>query len=278
MTTVKDRNISLAGTTVFHVLLILLLINLRHCAGSGGGGNGGLNGGPYQSIELAGLGNSIDGWGESLEEAAEAPVTTNDAVVDDAAIADNTDAAAPTVSNDKQTTKNPNPKLNSKPAEKTEAQKQQERLNNLMQLGNKAGKGNTTGGGKQGVENGSIDKNGIFNKDGSPGKGGGEGGGEGGGKGGGYGKGVSEYSLGTRGIDTKFIKNRTAPAEGKVVVRIWVNASGVVTKAVADPAKSSAIDARLYDMAVSAAKEAKFESADKIEQTGYITFEFVLGK
>ena len=278
MTTAKDRNISLAGTALFHALLVLLLINLRHCAGGGGGGNGGMNGGPYQSIELAGLGNSIDGWGESFEEAAEAPLTSNDQVVDDAAIADNTNTPAPTVNNDKQTTKNPNPKLNSKPAEKTEAQKQQERLNDLMNKANKSGKGNTSGNGKQGVEDGAIDKKGIFNKDGSPGEGGGEGVGKGGGKGGGHGKGVSDFQLGGRGINTTFIKNRTAPAEGKVVVRIWVNAQGVVTKAVADPSKSSAIDARLYDLAVSAAKEAKFESADKIEQTGYITFEFVLGK
>jgi hypothetical protein len=158
-------------------LLVLLLINLRHCAGGGGGGNGGMNGGPYQSIELAGLGNSIDGWGESFEEAAEAPLTSNDQVVDDAAIADNTNTPAPTVNNDKQTTKNPNPKLNSKPAEKTEAQKQQERLNDLMNKANKSGKGNTSGNGKQGVEDGAIDKKGIFNKDGSPGEGGGEGGG-----------------------------------------------------------------------------------------------------
>lgn len=273
MTTTKDRNISLAGTVIFHALLLFLLINLRHCAGGGGGGNGGLNGGPYQSIELAGLGNSIDGWGESLEEAAEAPTTTTETVTDDVAITENTNTAAPTVKTDKPTTKNPDPKANSKPAEKTEAQKQQERLNNLMQQGNKAGKGNTTGGGKQGVENGSIDKNGIFNKDGSPGKGGGEGGGEGGGKGGGKGIGY-DHSFKDRNFEREPKMNATPNELGcYIVLFVTVNKKGDIINAYRQPGGGTCLTAESVNIAIQAVKAAKF-SEGSTDQSGTVTIHF----
>jgi TonB family protein len=277
MTTSKDRNISLTGTVLFHALLVFLLFNLRNCAG-GGGGNGGTGTVGYASMDLAGLGNSIDGWGESEESAADVTPTETGEVVDDAAIAENTNAAAPTVNNDKQSTKNPTPNKNSKPAEKTEAQKQQEKLNALMNQANKAGKGNTTGSGKQGKEDGQVGKNGIFDGGGSGGNGGGEGGGDGGGKGGGKGSGYSDYKLAGRTMSSTPKLSKKAPAEGKVVVDIWVNAQGAVTKAVANPALSSATDAQLYTLAEKAAKEAKFNSSPFPEQKGTITINFVLGQ
>jgi TonB family protein len=278
MTTARDRNISLTGTVIFHALLVLLLLNLRHCSTNGGGGNGGFGTQGYASMDLAGLGNSIDGWGESEESASEAPVTNDGVVVDDTAIAENTNASAPTVNNDKQTNKNIKPDKNSKPAEKTEAQKQQEKLNELMNKANKAGKGNTSGSGKQGTETGQTGKNGLFGGGGSTGSGGGEGGGEGDGKGGGKGSGYSDFKLVGRKMNTAPKLSKKAPAEGKVVVDIWVNADGKVTKAMANPALSSATDARLYTLAQEAAMEAKFSTSSFIEQKGTITINFVLGQ
>jgi hypothetical protein len=274
MTTTKDRNISLAGTVIFHALLLFLLINLRHCAGGGGGGNGGLNGGPYQSIELAGLGNSIDGWGESLEEAAEAPTTTTETVTDDVAITENTNTAAPTVKTDKPTTKNPDPKANSKPAEKTEAQKQQEKLNNLMNQASKLGKGNTTGSGKQGTENGQVDKNGIFGPGGQPGNGNGPPG-EGNGPGG---KGIGQNFQHTLTGRTYASKPKlTGNADGldcKMIISVTVSPQGDVTQA--EATGGTCVDfARARDLAIKAVKQAKFsQSNSNFPQTGTVTIVF----
>jgi outer membrane biosynthesis protein TonB len=274
MTTSKDRNISLTGTVLFHALLVFLLLNLRNCTG-GGGGNGGTGTVGYASMDLAGLGNSIDGWGESEESAADVPPTETGEVVDDAAIAENTNAAAPTVNNDKQSTNNPTPNKNSKPAEKTEAQKQQEKLNALMNQANKAGKGNTTGSGKQGKEDGQVGKNGIFDGGGSEGKGGGEGGGDGGGKGGGKGSGV-EHSLKGRKFTT--IPELTGNADGlhcKMIIAVTVSPQGDVLSAQVKEGNCLDDFSRASNLAIKAVKLAKFTKSDSNgPQIGTVTINF----
>jgi outer membrane biosynthesis protein TonB len=227
---------------------------------------------------LAGLGNSIDGWGESEESSAEAPPADNGVVVDDSAIAENTNTAAPTVNNDKQTTPKVKPDKNSKPAEKTEAQKQQEKLNNLMNQANKAGKGNTNGSGQQGTKDGQIDKNGIFNGGGSAGSGGGEGGGDGDGKGGGKGSGYNHTLKGRKFISNPELTGNSDGLDCKMIISVAVSPQGDVISA--EVKDGTCVEyARARDLAIKAVKLAKFsESGSSTPQYGTVTINFDTNK
>jgi TonB family protein len=119
---------------------------------------------------------------------------------------------------------------------------------------------------------------------GSLGTGGGQGGGNGTGNGPGNGPGSgpgnggmnSSYSLSGRSMSRKPSINENAPEEGVVVVDIWVDKDGNVTKAVANPALSTSSSAQLYKLAESAAKKAKFSTSAQNEQKGTIKITFTL--
>ncbi len=93
---------------------------------------------------------------------------------------------------------------------------------------------------------------------------------------GGAGEGVS-YSLGGRGAKTLPKPTYDSPEQGRVVVSIWVNRQGIVTRAV-DGAKGTNIsDLNLRRMAREAALRAKFSedpSAPDL-QKGTITYNFI---
>lgn len=282
MSTVLTSNDKIAGlgTTAFHVVLIALLFLVK-CPGSGGGGgNDGLGNTGYMSMDVAGFGNSVDGWGPT-EDAATPETTPEKAPVEDDTPSLTDDTAvpeAPVVDKNKKENKKPNntKQETTKPTTTTPTpQKPSKGLTDAF--GNLGGNGNTSGSGNQGTEDGTIGGKGVMGGGGSQGTGGGQGGGTGTGTGAGTGSGVS-YSLAGRKLNQNSIKKEAAPDVGKVVVDIWVDKNGNVTKAVTNPSLSNTTNSQLYSMAEKAAKNAKFSPSETgaNEQKGTITINFVM--
>lgn len=281
----NDRIKSLSGTILLHVAILSLLFLVK--CGGGGGGNGGLGYTGLMSMDVAGLGNPVDGWGDPQPEASETTTPVEETPVeDDNAIADDlSENSAPVVNpskNDKPVTKPKDPKTNPK-TPVTEQQKLDNKLNNLLNNIGK-GQGNTSGGGQQGASDGQIDGKGVLNGGGSQGSGGGQGGGNGTGSGPGNGPGsglgsgggMSDWKLDGRKMNAKPSLSEKAPEEGIVVVDIWVDSNGNVTKAVQNVVKSNTTSSRLFELAIKAAKKAKFNASNIAEQKGTITIKFVL--
>jgi TonB family protein len=61
---------------------------------------------------------------------------------------------------------------------------------------------------------------------------------------------------------------------GKVVVRVAVNQSGVVTEAAYEPKGSTTSDKALVDAALAAARKARFTESKAFVQGGRITYVF----
>jgi len=276
---------SLSGTVLLHVAILSLLFLVK--CGGGGGGNGGLGYTGLMSMDVAGLGNPVDGWGDPQPEASETvkpveetPIEDNSAISDDAS-----ENVAPVVNpskNDKPITKPKDP--NTKPKTPvTEQQKLDAKLNGLLNNIGK-GQGNTSGGGQQGSSAGQIDGKGVLGGGGSQGTGGGQGGGNGTGNGPGNGPGsgpgsgggMSKWELDGRKMNTKPTLSEIAPEEGIVEVHIWVDANGNVTKAIPYMKGSNTTSSKLFELAIKAAKKAKFNASNDAEQKGTITIKFVL--
>lgn len=145
----------------------------------------------------------------------------------------------------------------------------------------KSGDGTSNKNGNQGKENG--DKN-SPSYTGDGGSGGGKGGGhgpgdgpgDGPGKGPGKGGGIS-YKLDNRQVKSIPKPNYNSKDEGIVVVDIWVDKKGNVTKAIAGSRGTTTTNNSLWKLAVDAAKRAKFDvKADAPEeQKGQITYNFI---
>lgn len=282
----KDKNVSLTGTILFHAALVASLF-LFKCQGTGGGGgNDGLGYSGLMSMDVAGMGNDIDGWGDNPDSEAPAENSVTEPIIEDnnAITDENASAETPVVNN----------KPNSKPADKPKDPNTKPKDDPKPQISgglsgalgniNKGGNGNTSGSGNQGAADGKIDGKGTVSGGGSAGTGGGQGGGNGTGTGPGNGPGSgpgsgglnANYSLSGRTMNRKPSLKETAPEEGVVVVDIWVDKNGNVTKAVANAAKSQATSAKLFQLAEKAAREAKFSSSGQNEQKGTITITFKL--
>lgn len=283
----NDRRWSLTGTLLFHVAIVGSLFLLK--CGGGGGGNGGLGYTGLMSMDVAAIGNDVDGWGDQQEEEAPSQTQVQEPVAQEDAAAITDDGATeetPVVSNkpnEKPTTKPKDPII--KPVKETKPQEVSGNLNNALGNIKKGGNGNTAGTGKQGAADGKIDGKGVLNGGGSLGDGGGQGGGSGTGTGPGTGPGSgpgsggmnSSFDLKGRGMVSKPSMSETAPDEGVVVVDIWVDKNGTVTKAVANPSKSTSSNGELYKLAEKAAKKAKFSSSTTSnEQKGTIKITFKL--
>lgn len=276
----SNDKVASIGTLGFHAVLIALLFLVK-CPGTstGGGGNDGLGNSGYMSMDVAGLGNSVDGWGPT-EDAAKPEVTTDSSPVveETTSVTDDSPTSEAPVVNNKPNTKPSTTKPNTttpKPTPTPTPQQPSKGLSNA--LGNLGGNGNTSGNGNQGTESGSVDGKGVMGGGGSQGTGGGQGGGNGTGTGSGNGDGVS-FLLAGRKLNANSIKKEVAPDEGKVVVDIWVDKDGNVTKAVVNPAKSNTTNSKLYAMAEKAARNAKFSVSETgaNEQKGSITINFTL--
>lgn len=272
------------GTACFHVALVAMLFLVKCPTTGGGGGNDGLGESGFMSMDVAGIGNSVDGWGPTEETPT--PVQQNDVVKDESsAVTDETPTnEAPVVNSNKpsktQTTTKPVVTPTPKPIEKPQDKPTQ--AANVIK-----GSGSSSGNTNQGAEDGKIDGKGVVGGGGgSAGAGGGQGGGTGIGTGTGTGPGSgpgsgglsANFDLQGRTMNRKPSITETAPDEGKVVVDIWVDKNGNVTKAVANAAKSNTTNSKLYALAEKAAKTAKFNANPNgnNEQKGTITINFKL--
>ncbi len=145
----------------------------------------------------------------------------------------------------------------------------------------KSGDGNTNTNGNQGNKNGDINSK-SYTGDG--GSGGGTGGGNGTGQGPGDGPGIGPGH--EKGV-SYFMKDRTAKyipkpvnnskAEGIVVVEIWVDKKGNVTKYIAGAKGTTTTNQGLWKIAGDAAKRATFSVKANApeEQKGTISYNFV---
>ena len=147
---------------------------------------------------------------------------------------------------------------------KPEPAKEPEINKNALFNGNKGNKnnnqnagseGNTSGSGNMGKEGGDPNSG---RYDGQPGKGG------------------PSFSLAGRSAKALPSPSKTLNKEGTVVVKIWVDREGTVTKVEAPEKGSTTTDAALVNQAKTAARSAKFSAKpDAPEmQTGTITYVF----
>ncbi|MFM9984548.1 MAG: hypothetical protein ACKVOK_04900 [Flavobacteriales bacterium] len=279
-----DRRWSLSGTILFHIAIIVPLFFIKCNSTGGGGGNNGQGLEGLMALDVAGFGDTEYGFGEDYVRAT-AAVFNEPTIQEEApAITDDTAEDAPSVTT-KPSSSNDKPKDNAKPIKpnETPAQKPSNGLNNALGGLKPSGSGNNSGNGQQGTQDGQIGKGGIINGGGSAGDGGGEGGGSGTGIGPGKGPGSG---IGPGGDGGWNLKDRSisrfpsitgdSPGVGTVVVDIWVDSNGNVSKAIAnssDP-KTTATSQALYTLAEKKAREAKFSSSDKASQKGSITFVF----
>jgi hypothetical protein len=156
---------------------------------------------------------------------------------------------------------------------------------NAIYKGNRNGNNQGTAGGHgdQGNPNGNPNSNSYTGN----GTGNGTGGGTGGGNGTGYGPGngpgsgpgnsTVNYKLEGRTIKTLPKPNYDSKEEGIVVVSIWVDKNGNVTKAIAGARGTTTTNAHLLKIATDAASKAKFAVKDDApeEQKGTITYNFI---
>ena len=277
----SDRNKSLAGTLLLHSVIVAMLLLVKCNNTGGGGGNDGNNLSGLLSLDAAGIGTFTDGFGyqpiEPQSSSAAAPEESSEE-----AITEETIEEAPVIESNRAL---PHDKSQSEAEQKPmdEPKKVSDNLKNAFDK-MKQGSGNTSGTGQQGIQNGSKEGVGLQNGGSSMGQGGGQGGGNGTGAGPGNGSGTgvgngnvaSDFKLDGRSMVRKPKISEKAPDEGVVVVDIWVDKNGTVTRATANPGLSRATNAKLYKLAEEAARKAVFSSGTIAEQKGTLKITFRL--
>lgn len=258
MKTDKDDIKGLIGTILFHALLVggLLLMALRT---------------PLPLPEEAGvevnLGNSDDGMGEiqpeQLTQGGEVSPPSSSAAEEEI-VSENTEetpAIQPVKKEKPQPSVNPEPKPSVKPEVKPAPQPVANP--NAMYKGKQGG----TKGGNEGNGNKPGDKG---RPDGTPGADNYDGAG-------GNGNGVS-FSLAGRSSRQLPPPNKNFTEKGTVVVTIYVNRSGTVTRVIAGTKGSTTSNLQLLQLAEQAARQAKFSPKEDApeEQKGTITYNFEL--
>lgn len=256
----KDKIKGLVGTIVFHALLLLglILMALRT---------------PLPLPEEAGvevnLGNSDVGMGdiqpEQLAASAQTTPQSNAASAEDDLVTEDTEetpAIEPVKKDKPLPVTKPEPKPNPKPTPKVEPQQVSDpKATYKGKQGNKSGGGNqgiTGQPGDQGKPNGTPGSN---NYDGSGGSGGG----------------VS-FDLAGRSSRQLPKPNNNFSERGTVVVTIFVNREGNVTRVISGAKGTTTSNLQLRQLAEQAAKQARFSPKEDAqeEQKGSITYIFEL--
>lgn len=217
---------------------------------------------PEEGVEVN-VGNSDMGLGDNpMPEASEPSSAPRPASATEQLSTQNTESSVPLYSSNKPSTAKQD---NETPTTtKPETPKEPEINKNALFNGSKGNKnnnqnassqGNTSGSGNMGKPDGDPNSN---RYDGQPGKGG------------------PSFSLAGRTSKALPSPNKTLNKEGTVVVKIWVDREGTVTKVDAPEKGSTTTDATLVNQAKAAARNAKFSAkADAAElQTGTITYVF----
>lgn len=217
---------------------------------------------PEEGVEVN-VGNSDMGFGDNPMPSASEPSSAPRPVSATEQIStQNTESTVPLYSSPKPSTAKQD---NQTPTTtKPEPPKEPEINKNALFNGNKGNKnkndnagseGNTSGSGNMGKEGGDPNSG---RYDGQPGKGG------------------PSFSLAGRSAKALPSPSKTLNKEGTVVVKIWVDREGTVTKVEAPEKGSTTTDAALVNQAKTAARSAKFSAKpDAPEmQTGTITYVF----
>ncbi|MCX6230478.1 MAG: energy transducer TonB [Bacteroidetes bacterium] len=283
------------GTILFHLLLILLLwfamlrTPIPPFPDAGGGGGGGLG------IEVN-LGNADNGMGVNEanisfpEFKQPAKEIINPEPVDLKAKTDNqenlitdetTDENATSLNTSKdkkanKTTKPEEPKINPMALfKKTNSDGTTNKAGNQGNPNGNPNSSNYTKGGGTGTGQGTGNGSGVGPGSGS-GTGGGSGSGNGTGIGSGNGPGIS-YALKGRNSKSLPKPDYSSSEQGTVVVKIWVNTNGEVTRVEAGQRGTTTSDRTLWKLAENAAMRSKFspDANAPEEQTGSITYKFI---
>ncbi len=244
----KNRRLALIATLLFHVLIILVLLNFYLVP-------------PYPPRPEIGLevnlGSSDEGMGEIQPETPKETRTSpppkpqqskqNEDVV--------TQDQEQTIQVNNKKKADRVVKQTEKPEE--EAPKIDDRFVFKKDRNKKGGSEGKTGKpGDQGKENGTPDAENY------------------------YGDGGNGISWSLKGRKSKSLPkpNYDSNEQGTVVVKIWVNKSGKVINAQVQMKGTTTADSRLHALAIKAAKQAVFDSnPDAPEvQTGTITYDFIL--
>ncbi len=273
--TTNDKYASI-GTLGFHAVLVALLFLIK-CPGTGGGGNGGLGASEYLSMDVAGIGNSVDGWGPTEEE-VQTPNEPTPAVEESTSVTDDTPTNEAPVINTNKPAKTPNttkpvtkPVTNTtKPVEKPV--EKPNKINNVINKGSGSSSGNTKQGGAE-DEAGTA----VLPGGGSPGGKGGAGGGNNGGKGSGNGGVNSDHTLIGRSMMNPPTLSENFQHNAIMKVNVTVDENGNVIKAVVNIKGSTYNGEVIYvTLAEKAAMTTKFDvsKTGANRQTGTITIFF----
>lgn len=292
---IKRKFAGALGTISFHLLLVLLLwlavlkTPIPPFPDAGGGGGGSLG------IEVN-LGNSEEGMGvaeanisfpefkkPAIDIINPEPVNHTSATQDENVITDETNPDNATSLNTSKDNKN----------KKTEIKPVEPKINTTALFNKIKGDGTTNKSGNQGDPNGNPNSKNYFKGGGSgtgqgtgngsgvgPGSGSGTGGGSGSGTGtgtgGGKGPGIS-FSLNGRNAKSLPKPDYTSNEQGNVVVKIWVNNNGEVTRVEAGQRGTTTSDRALWKQAENAAMRARFspDANAPEDQTGSITYKFI---
>jgi TonB family protein len=246
----KNRLYGIIGTISFHVIMFLIFI---FC-----GFTTPLPLPEEQGVEVN-LGNSEEGMGdiqpEQLTENVATPVP-NQTTGNQEEVA--TQSSEEALNINKKKTEKTN-KTETKPTE----EKTTEKVNTLALFpGKKTGKngGNEGNTGKPGDQGNKFGDPNATNHTGNPGSGGGP-----------------SFSLKGRNAKSLPKPDYTSKEQGTVVVKIWVNTNGEVTRVEAGQRGTTASDRSLWKLAENAAMRAKFSPDNDApeDQTGTITYKFI---
>ncbi len=251
----KDRNIALIGTIVFHVivLLIFMFVGLTQ---------------PDPLPEEEGALIEL-GWTDSGSGDTESQVISEVDQIEEVAPSETVVEESPVVEEEVVTQEESEVSVPDTPQEKPEETKPVEEEKPkpsaaLTQAMENVFNNTPTGGGSEGEDEDGPGNTGR--PDGVP---------EGQGAVGGTG---SSWELAGRGYVGGAIKTEKPREEGRVVLKIWVNKDGVVTRTAIDLARSSTTSQHLVSLAEKAAKTYRFTSnpSGAVEQIGRLTFNFIL--
>ena len=246
----KDKGIAVAGTIVVHVLALLVLFLMAFRTPLPLPGEEGVE------VDLGmmnqGMGN-IQPEKPAIPQAAQPQQQPNKSKED---IVTQNDDEAPAIEKPK----------NTKPKQEKPAEEPKPKVNDRALF---KGSNNPQSGGSEGITGQPGDQGkpdgmkGVRQYDGNGGKGNGAG-----------------YDLGGRGAKSLHRPNDDFPEEGIVVVDIWVNRTGQVTRAEIATKGTTVINQAMREKAKQAALRSAFASDPNApeEQHGTITYTFVINK
>ena len=230
---------------------LLLMLLMKDC-GTGGG-----DGTQYMSLNVAALGDSDTGGGDSNDASSQSASSSSEPVQEEAVETQETAPVSAPKPDPKPNTTKPTTTPSTKP-NPTVSNPLNNALDALNNNGKETGQGPKDDGKKEGVENGSVNGKGLFNGGGGNG----------------------EWALAGRSMTANPSLDEKPTVAGRVVVDIIVDKNGKVVSATVNAAKSNITEGaqKHHELAIKAAKSARFSANPNAttNQKGSITINFTL--